>query len=122
MTSSTIVDLWSIFRRRDFSPNVKDDVERLKLSRYNPSDLALSDRSRIFSHGCRKDVRPCNICLDCYVLDNGDPYSRLSNNVDQAVWLLFTGILVLVILPMAIDYFSGSVRVHSLGIAAKLKL
>jgi hypothetical protein len=118
MISSTIVDLWSIFRRRDLSPNVKEDVERLKLSRYNPSDLALSDRSQIFSHGCHEDVRPRNICLDCYVLNNGDSYSRLSNNVDQAVWLLFTGILVLVILPMAIDYFNGCVRVYSLGIAA----
>jgi hypothetical protein len=77
----------------------------------------LPDRSRIFSYGCREDVRPRNICLDYYVLGNGDSYSRLSNDVDQAVWLLFAGILVLVILPIVIDYFNGCAHVHSLDIA-----
>jgi hypothetical protein len=56
MTSSTIIDLWPICRRRDLSPGINEGVRRLKLSRYGPSDLALPDRSRIFSHGCREDI------------------------------------------------------------------
>jgi hypothetical protein len=119
MTSSTIFDLQPICRCRDLSLGTNDGVRRLKLSRYGPSDLALPNRSRIFSHGCCKDVCPCNICPDCYVLDNGDSYSRLSNDVDQAARFLFPGILVLVLLPMMVDYFNGCVCARSLGIAAQ---
>jgi hypothetical protein len=35
---------------------------------------------------------------------------------------LFPDILVLVFLPMLIDYFNGCVRAHSLGIAAEIKI
>jgi hypothetical protein len=74
-----------------------------------------------FSHGCREEDYPHNICPGCYVLDNGDSYTRLSNDVDQAVRSLFPGILVLVLSPMWIDYFNGCVRARSLGIAAQIK-
>ena len=43
------------------------------------------------------------IFVPCYVLDNGDSYSRFAKDIDQAVRLLLTGILVLVLLPMLID-------------------
>jgi hypothetical protein len=122
MTSSTIIDLWPIFQRRDLSPGVNDGVGRLKLSRYGPSDLALPDRSWIFSHGCHGDVCPCNIYPNCYVLDNGDSYPWLSNDVDKAIRLLFHGILVLVLSPMVIDYFNGCMHAHSLGIVAQIKI
>jgi hypothetical protein len=82
----------------------------------------LPDRSWIFSHGCRGDVCPRNIYPDCYVLDNGDSYPWLFNNVDKAVRLLFPGILVLVLLPMVIDYFNGYARAHSLGIVDQIKI
>jgi hypothetical protein len=82
----------------------------------------LPDRSWIFSHGCRGDVCPRNIYPNCYVLDNGDSYPGLSNNVDKAVRLLFPGILVLVLLPMVIDYFNGYARAHSLGIVDQIKI
>jgi hypothetical protein len=36
--------------------------------------------------------------------------------------LLFSGILVLVLLPMVIDYFNGCVRARSLGIATQIKI
>jgi hypothetical protein len=122
MTSSIKTDIWPIFRRRDLSPGVNDGVWRLKLYRYGPSDLALPDQSWIFSHGCREDVCPRNICSDCYILDNGDLYSWLSNDVDQTVWLLFHGILVLVFLLMVTDYFNCCTCACSLGIAAHIKI
>jgi hypothetical protein len=78
-----------IFRRRDLCAGVNNGVRRLKLSRYDISDLALPDRSWIFFHGCRVDVYTRTICLDCYVLDNGDSYFQSINDVDQAVRLLF---------------------------------
>jgi hypothetical protein len=115
MISSKIIDLWPIFRRWDLSPDVNDGVRILKLSRYGPSDLTLPDRSWILSHGCRGDVCPRNIYSDCYVLDNGDSYSWLSNDVDQAVRLLFPDILVLVLLSMVIDYFNDCARARSMG-------
>jgi hypothetical protein len=55
----------------------------------------------------------------CYVIDNGDSYTRLSSGVDQTVRSLSPGILVLVLLPMLVDYFNGYVRARSLGIAAQ---
>jgi hypothetical protein len=47
---------------------------------------------------------------------------RLSSDVDQVVWLFCPDILVLVLLPMWIDYFNGCARAHSLGIAAQIKI
>jgi hypothetical protein len=82
----------------------------------------LPDRSWIFSHGCRGDVYPRNIYPGCYVLDIDDSYSRLSNDVDQYVRLLFPDILELVLLPMVIDYFNGCTRARSLDIAAQIKI
>jgi hypothetical protein len=78
MASTTISDLCTFVRRRDLLPGVNSVIERLKFSRYGPSDLA--------------------------------SYFQLPSDVDQAVRLLFSGILVLVHLPMVIDYFNGCVR------------
>jgi hypothetical protein len=58
----------------------------------------------------------------CYVLDNGDPYSRPASDVDQAVRFVFPGILVVVLLPMLDDYSNGCVYARSLGIVAKIKI
>lgn len=85
-------------------------------------NLASPDRSRIFSYGYHEDVCPRNICPGYYILDNGDSYSRVPGDVDQAVQLLFHGILVLVLLPMVIDYFNGCARARSLGIVAQIKI
>jgi hypothetical protein len=120
MASSAIIDLLPIFRRRDLPPDVNCDVGRLKFSRYGASNLASSDRSRIFSHGCRDDVCSRNICPGCYVLDNGDLYSRFPGDVDQAVQLLFTGIPVLVLLPMVFDQFNVCARARALQLKLKL--
>jgi hypothetical protein len=100
---------------------VNDDVERLKFSRYGPSDLASPDQFWICSYGCREDVCPCNICPGCYVVNNGDSYFQLPSDVDQAVRLLFPGILVLVLLPMVIDYFNGCMRARSLGTPTQIE-
>ena len=70
---------------------------------------------------CREEDYPRNIPV-CYVLDNGDSYSGLPGDVDQAVRFLFPGILVLVLLPMLHDYFNGCARARSLGIAAQIKI
>jgi hypothetical protein len=121
IASFTISDLRTFVRRRDLLPGVNDDAERLKFSRYGPSDLASPDQFWICSYGCREDVCPRNIYPGCYVVDNGDSYFRLPSDVDQAVRLLFPGILVLVLLPMVIDYFNGYVRARSLGTAAQIK-
>jgi hypothetical protein len=74
-----------------------------------------------FSHGCREEDYPRNICPGCYVLDNGDSYIWLSSDVDQVVRSLFPEILVLVLSPMLVDCFNGCVRARSLGIAAQIK-
>ena len=63
-----------------------------------------------------------NIYPVCYVLDNGDSYSRFASDVDQAVRLLLTGILVLVLLPMLIDYSNGCAHERSLDTAAQIKI
>ena len=122
IASSTISDLWFSLRRPDLFPDVNGGFGRSKFSRYGPSDLALPDRFWIFSHGCREEDCPRNIFPDCYVLDNGDSYLRLPSDVDQAVRLLFPGLLVLVLLPILIDYFNGYARARSLGIATQIKL
>jgi hypothetical protein len=111
--SSTIIDFRSFVRRRDLHPGGSGSVGKSTFSRYGLSDLALPDRSWIFSHGCREKYYPRNICPDCCVLDNGDSCSWFPSDVDQAAQLLFSGILVLVLLPMVIDYF---------GIAAQIKI
>jgi hypothetical protein len=72
--------------------------------------------------GCREKVFSRNIYPGCYVLDNGDSYSRLASDVDQAVWFIFPGILVLVLLPMLYDYSNGCAGACSLGTAAKIKI
>jgi hypothetical protein len=93
MISSIIIDLRYFVRRRDFHSDVSASVGRSTFSRYGPSDLALPDQFWIFSHGCREEYYHRNICSGCYVLDNGDSCSRLPSDVDQAVPLLFLGIL-----------------------------
>jgi hypothetical protein len=122
MVSSTIIDLWSFLRRRDLHPGVNGSVGRSNFSRYGPSDLSSLDRSWIFSHGYREEYYPRTIYPGCYVLDNGESCSRFPSDVDQAVRLLFPVILVLVLLPMVIDYFNGCARARSLGIAAQIKI
>jgi hypothetical protein len=120
MASSTIIDLRSFLRRRDLPPGVNGGVGRLNFSRYGPSDLASPDRSWTFSRGCREEYYPRNIFPGCYFLDNGDSCSWLPSDIDQAVRLLFPGILVSVLLPMVIDYFNGYAHPRSLGIAAQI--
>jgi hypothetical protein len=105
-------------RRHEFLLGVNDGVGRSNFFRYDLSDLALSDRSWMIFLGCREEVCPRNIYPGCYVLDDGNSYSRLSSDVDQAVWLLFPGILVLVFRSMAIDYFNDCICARSLDIAA----
>jgi hypothetical protein len=73
-----------------------------------------------FFHGCRKEDYPRNIYPGCYILGNGDLYTRLSSGVGQTVRSLFPGILVLVLLPTLVDCFNGCVRARSLGIAAQI--
>jgi hypothetical protein len=122
MALSAIIDLRFFLRRRDLRPGVNVTVERLKLSKYGSSDLASPDRSWIFSHGRREEYYPRNNFLGCYVLDNGDSYSRLPSDVDQVVRLFCSDMLGLVLLPMLIDYFNGYARACSLGIAAQIKI
>jgi hypothetical protein len=57
--------------------------------------------------GHPKEVCFRNICLGCYLLDNGDSYSRLSDDIDLAVQFVFPKMLVLVLLSMLVDYSNG---------------
>ena len=102
MVSSAISDLPRFVRWRDTLPDVNGGFGRLSLSRYGSSDLASPDRFWIFSLGCREEDYPRSFCLGCYILDNGDSYSRLSIDIDKASRLLFPDILVLVLLLMFI--------------------
>ena len=77
MALFSISDLWATIRRRDLLPDVNGGVERLSLSRYGSSDLASPDRFWIFSHGCREEDCPHNICPGYYVFGNGDSFARL---------------------------------------------
>ena len=122
MASSAISDLRPFVRRRDLLPGVNGGVEQSQFSRYGSSDLASPDRFWIFCRCCREEDYPRSFCPGCYVLDNGDSYSRLSIDDDKASRLLFPDILVLVLLPMLIDYFNGCARARSLGIAAQIKI
>jgi hypothetical protein len=122
IASSTIKDLRAFVRRRGPLPSVNGGGGRLSFSRYGPSDLASSDQSWAFSHGRREECCPHNICPGCYIFDKGDSYPRLASDIDKIVRLLFLGILVWVLLPMVIDFFNGYARIHSLGIAAQIKI
>jgi hypothetical protein len=122
MASSTIIDLRSFDRRRDLPSGVNDGVGRLNFFRYGPSDLASPDRFWIFSLGYREENYPRSICPGGYILDNSDSYPRLPSDVDQVVRLFCPDILVLVLLPMWIDYFNGCARARSLDIAAQIKI
>jgi hypothetical protein len=77
MALFTISDLRLFVRRGDLLSDVSACIERFNLYRYWILDLASLDLFSIFSHGCRKEVCSRNICPGCYVLDNGDLYSRL---------------------------------------------
>jgi hypothetical protein len=122
MASSIIIDLQFFLQRRDLRPGVNDRIGRLKFSRYGSSDLASPDQSWTFSHGRREEYYPCNNFPSCYVLDNGDSYSRFPSDIDQVVRLFCPDMLVLVLLPMLIDYFNGCARACSLGIASQIKI
>ena len=89
---------------------------------YGLSDLTSTDRFWNFYQGRQEENSPRNYFPGCYVFDNGGSYHRLPSGVDKAVRLLFPGILVLVLLPMLVDYFNGCVRSRSLGIAAQIKI
>jgi hypothetical protein len=92
-----------------------NDAERLQFSRYGSSDLASPDRFWRFSHGCHEDRYPRKICPNCFIHDNGDLYSRPPCDVDHVIRLLFPDILVLVLLPILIDYINGCTHVRSLN-------
>jgi hypothetical protein len=74
------------------------------------------------SHGCHEEYYPCNNFPCCYILDNGDSYSRLPSDIDQVVRLFCPDMLVLVLLLILIDYFNGCTRARSLSIAAQIKI
>jgi hypothetical protein len=119
MISSTIIDLWPIFRRWDISPNVTDGVRRLKLSRYGPSDLALSDGSlvmvvtRMFVHAIFIPTATSSTIVIC-ALDSPTTSTRLFGCFSLEYWCWY--------LPMVIDYFNGCARVRRLGIATQIKI
>jgi hypothetical protein len=121
MSSFIITDVQLFVQRRDLLPGVNGGAVRLQFFRYCLQDLASPDRFWIVSPGCHEEGYPRNICLDCYIFDNDDSYSRLSSDVDKAVRFLFPGILVLVLLPMWYNCFNGCVRARSLGTAAQIK-
>ena len=89
MASSAISDLRPFVRRRDLLPDVNGGLGRSQFSRYGPLDLASPDRFWIFCLCCRGEDYPRSFCPGCYVLDNGDSYSRLSIDDDKASRLLF---------------------------------
>jgi hypothetical protein len=122
MASSTIIDLRPFNRQRDLPLGVNGGVGRLNSVRYGPSDLTSPDRFWIFSLGCREENYPRSICPGGYILDNGDSYPRLPSDVNQVVRLFCPDILVLVLLPIWIDYFNGCACARSLGIAAQTKI
>jgi hypothetical protein len=72
--------------------------------------------------GYHEEIFSCNIYPSCYVLNNGDSYSRPASDVDQAVRFVFPEILVVVLLPMLDDYSNGYTHTRSLGTAAKIKI
>jgi hypothetical protein len=112
--------LWHFARQREFFLGVSDGVGRSNFSRYGLSDLTLPDRSWMIFVGCHEKVFSRKIYPGCYVLDNGDSYSRLASDVDQVVWFIFPGILVLVLLPMLYDYSNGCACARSLQLKLKL--
>ena len=107
ITSSSISDLRLFVRLLNLLLDVNGDAERLKFYRYGLSDLASSDRFWNFYQGRQEENSPRDYLPGCDVFDNGRSYNRLPSDVDNAVRLLFPGILVLVLLSMLVDYFNG---------------
>jgi hypothetical protein len=95
MASYTINDLHPFVRQRDLLLDVNDDVERLKFHRYDLLGLVphvLEFLSRLSRGGWSSQF-----FLGCYFFDNGGPYNRLPNDVENKA-VRFR--LVLVLLPM----------------------
>jgi hypothetical protein len=61
-------------------------------------------------------------CPSCYVIDNGDSYSRLRSDVDQAIRLFFPAIWVFILLATLIAYFNVCPHARSFGIEAQIKI
>jgi hypothetical protein len=97
-------------------------LEDYKFSRYGPLDLDSPDQFWIFSNGCHEEDYHRNIYPDRYILYNGDSYSHLHSNIDKVVRLFFYVMLVLVRLPVLIDYFNGYTHACSLGFAVQNKI
>jgi hypothetical protein len=74
------------------------------------------------SYGLVEEVCPPNIYPGYYILDNGDSYFRISCDRNQAVRLVFPRILVLILLPMLLDYSNDCTRARSLDIAPQIKI
>jgi hypothetical protein len=75
-----------------------------------------------FSLGRCEENYPRSIYPGGYIPDNGDSYPRLPSDVDQVVQFFCSHILVLLLLPMWINYFNGCPHARSLDIAAQTKL
>jgi hypothetical protein len=109
-----------------FGPSFDDDISsgvgRSNFFRYGLSDIVLPDQSWMIFVGCREEVFPRNIYPGCYVLNNGDSYSRLASDVDQTIRFVSPGISVVVLLPMLDDYSNGCACARSLDTAAKIKI
>ena len=56
---------------------------------YGPSNLASTDRFWNMSDGYHKKDGPRNICLKCYIFDNGDSYTQLPNSSPTMLTKLF---------------------------------
>jgi hypothetical protein len=119
---STIKDLHNLVWRRDSLSKVNNGGGRLSFIGMLFQILLRQINIWLFSHGRREEYYPRNICLGCYVFDNGDSYSRFTSNVDKSIRLLFSGILVWILLPMMIDYINGCARAYRLDIVAQTKI
>jgi hypothetical protein len=60
--------------------------------------------------------------IPAIIFPDGDSYSRLPSDIDQVVQLFCPDMLVLVLLPLLIDYFIGCTSARSLGITTQIKI
>jgi hypothetical protein len=102
MTSSIITNFCFFARQINLLPNVDDGVKRLNF-------IGTTFKILLREIGFEISVKVVKrrMILTNFSQNNGGSFNRLPDDVDKAIWLLFSEILVMVLLPMLVYYFYG---------------
>jgi hypothetical protein len=117
MASSTIIALRFFLRRWDLRPGVNGSVES-SLGMVIRILLRQTDLGSFLMVAARSII----LAIICFAATSLTMVIHTLDSPATSVRLFCPDILVLVLLPMLIDYFNSCVRASSLGIVAQIKI